>query len=229
MTEKNPSQNDIRRAADDRRDLAREEKQAARTLTLGNHRWTLLAALLCYLAYLVLPHAGSVLGFQVLLRLDPATEAGIKITEYIYAILIFLGIGVFTTLTLITRRTVFGLIAWMFSTVGLFYSVFALWLRQTRPESEADTATGVGMWISIVGVALAVLAYSMVALRRDDRQKRIAEERAENENLDEVGFAQREAMVARQNTSYEDNPLFVDDRRRRAAERHRRSGDQKPD
>lgn len=224
MSEKNPSQDDIRQAADNRRDLAREEKQAARTMTLGNHRWALLVALVLYLAYLVLPHAGSVLGFQVLLRMDAATEAGIKITEYIYAILLFLGLGVFTTLTVITRRTVFGLIAWMFSTVGLFYSVFALWLRQTRPVSEAENVTGIGLWLSIIAVALAVVAYSMVALRRDPRQKRIAEERARGENLDEVGFAQREARVSEQNTSYEANPLFADDRRRRAAERHRRPG-----
>ena len=229
MSEKNPSQDDVRQAADSRRDLAREEKRAARTMPLGSQRWTLLAALVLYVAYLALPHAGSVFGFQVLLQLPAAEEAGIKVTEYIYSILLFLGIGVFTTLTLVTRRTVFGLLAWMFSTVGLFYTVFALWLRQTRPAAEEDAATGIGMWLSIVAVALAVVAYSMVALRRDPEQKRIAQERAENENLDEVGFAQRAAMVTRQNTSYEDNPLFIDDRRRRAAERHRPTGDQDAD
>lgn len=229
MSENNPSRDDIRQAADSRRDLAREEKRAARTMSLGGHRWALLAALVLYVAYLVLPHAGSVFGFQVLLQLPAAEEAGIKLTEYIYSILLFLGIGLFTTLTLVTRRTVFGLLAWMFSTVGLFYTVFALWLRQTRPASEEDAATGIGMWLSIVAVALAVVTYSMVALRRDPEQKRIAQERAQNENLDEVGFAQRAAMVTRQSTSYEDNPLFIDDRRRRAAERHRPTGDQDTD
>lgn len=229
MSETTPSSEEIRRNEAATRDLAKKEKRAARTLTLGRQFWALVTALALYVAYLVLPHAGGVPGFQVLLQLSAAEEAGIKVTEYIYSILLFLGLGLFTTLTLITRLTTFALIAWMFSTVALIYSLFALWLRFTRPVSEADVSTGIGLWISILGVLLAVVTYSMVALRRDDHQKQAAQQRAEHGNLDEVGFAQRAAMVTRQNTSYEDNPLFVDDRRRQAAQRNRknreRSGD----
>lgn len=229
MSETTPSPDDIRKNAATTRDLAKEEKKAARTLTLGRQFWALLTALALYLAYLVLPHAGGVLGFQVLLQLPAAAEAGIKITEYIYAILLFLGLGLFTTLTLLTRRTVFALIAWMFTTVALIYSLFALWLRFTRPASEADVTTGIGMWVSILGVFIAVVTYSMVALRRDDRQQQVARQRARHGDLDEVGFAQRAAMVTKQNTSYEDNPLFVDDRRQQAAQRHRKNQDRPED
>ncbi|AIT61297.1 Rv2732c family membrane protein [Corynebacterium doosanense] len=200
--------------------LAGAEKHAARRMSLDGQQWTLIAAVIIWLAYLVLPHAGGVSGFEVTFARPAAAEAGIKITEYVYAILIGLGIGVLTTLTLITRRAVFGLTAWMLVTVGLFYAVFALWLRQTRSSADDGVNMGVGMYLSILGVLLAVVAYSMVALRRDPEQSHIAEERARREELDEVGLTQR-AVMEQERRSMEGNPLLIDDRRRRAAQRHR--------
>ena len=225
MSETTPNPEQIRADADKVRDLAAQEKKAARRMTLGSHLYTLIAAVLIYVVALFLPQAGDVRGFEVLFRMSAAADADIKITEYIYATLIFLGLGVFTTLTLLTRRSVFGLIGWMLSTVGLGYSIFAIWLRQTRSSSGDGVDLGIGMWLSIIAVALAFFAYCMVALRRDDKQAELARSRAEQDSLDEVGYAQRSAMVTRQNTSSEDNPLLQDDRRRKAAERHRRHQD----
>lgn len=200
-------------------DLAAAERKAARRMSLHGQKWTLTAAVIIWVAYLVLPHAAGVNGFEVTFALPAAREAGIKITEYIYALLIGLGIGVFTTLTLLTRRTTFGLVAWMLTTVGLFYSLLALWLRQTRSTSGDGYDIGPGMYLSIIGVALCVFAYARVALRRDPEQARIARARAEHHDLDEVGLAQRDALRAEQVTA-EENPLFVDDRRQQAAQRH---------
>lgn len=209
--------------ADASRNLAAAEKQAARRMELGGHRWVLLVALALFLIYLVTPHAGHVLGYEVVLRLPESVDGDIKITEYLYAWLSALGIGVFTTLTLLTRRTVFGLIAWMLTVVALFFSLLALWLRQTRSVAEEDMSVGFGFFLSLIGVVLAVYSYSRIALRRSPEQAQLADARARDENLDEVGYMQREARTTRQHTSFETNPLFVDDRRRRAAERHRAS------
>lgn len=200
--------------------LAGAERAAARRMSLDGQRWTLIAAVVIWIAYLVLPHAGSVTGFDVTFFRPPAQAAGIKVTEYVYAVLIALGIGVFTTLTLLTGRAVLGLIGWMLVTVGLFYAIFALWLRQTRSSADDGVNMGIGMYFSVLGVILAVVAYSMVALRRDPEQTRIAEQRARDEELDEVGLTQRELLDA-ERRSTEVNPLLIDDRRRRAAERHR--------
>ncbi|WP_197714707.1 hypothetical protein [Corynebacterium alimapuense] len=210
----------IRKNSESVRNLAVEEKKAARRMNLGVHLYTLLAAVVLYVIALLLPQAGDVRGYEILLHLPAASESGIKITEYSYANLLFLGLGLFSTLTLITRRAVFGLIAWMFCTVGLAYSIFAIWLRQTRSSSSDGVDLNIGMWVSILAVALAFFAYSMVALRRDDKQAELADSRAQQENLDEVGYAQRSAMVSQQHASAEDNPLLIDDRRHRAAERH---------
>lgn len=201
--------------------LAGAEKRAARRMSLDGQKWTLIASVVIWLAYLVLPHAGGVSGFEVTFVRPAATEAGIKITEYVYAVLIGLGIGVLTTLTLLTRRAVFGLTAWMLVTVGLFYAIFALWLRQTRSSIDDGVNMGVGMYLSILGVLLAVIAYSMVALRRDPEQSHLAAERAQREELDEVGLTQR-ALMEQERRSMEGNPVLIDDRRQRAADRHRR-------
>lgn len=215
-----PIDNVIRDGVETNRELAAAEKNAARRMQLGPYRWWLTAAVIIWLVYLVLPHAGPVRGYEVTFRLPAAVDANVKITEYVYSWLMLAGIGILTTLVLITRRTALGLIAWMFSGVALFYYVLALWLRQTRSATEVGLDAAIGLYISIISVALTVVAYAMVALRRSPEQQKLADARAEHDNLDEVGYAQREAMVTKQNTSYESNPLFVDDRRQRAAERH---------
>lgn len=197
-------------------DLAAREKRVSARVHLGPQLWLLVAALVLYVVSLVLPQAGQVRGYEVLFQLEPAQEAGIKVTEYIYSILVFLGVGVLTTLVLITRRTALASLAWMFTTVGFAYSIFALWLRQTRPSSEDGVEMNIGFWFSLLAVGLAFLAFAFVVLRRSPEQAEIARARAQADSLDEVGRMQQEA-----NFSTEQNPLLQDDRRARASERHR--------
>lgn len=202
-------------------ELAHREKRAATRLLLGRQLWLFVAALVLYVVSLFLPQAGDVRGYEVLLQLEPAREAGIKVTEYVYASLIFLGVGVLTTLTLITRRTAVATVAWMISTVGLAYSIFAIWLRQTRASSDDGVEMSIGFWFSVLAVTLAFLGFAFVVMRRSPEQAELAQARAESENLDEVGRLQQDV-----NISAETNPLLIDDRRARASERHQPRNDQ---
>lgn len=200
--------------------LARAEKKAARRVNLEGYSGLLIGALLLYAVALFLPVTPQARGYEVLLfTLSTDQETAATLAEFVHAVLLFLGVGLFNLLVLLTRRTVFSWLAWMFTTVGLVYSVFALWMRQTQ---NTENTSGIGMYLSILAVALACYAFCCVSLRRDPEQAALAEARANSDNLDEVGHAQRAAMVHQQNTSYENNPLFDDDRRARAAERHRR-------
>lgn len=203
-------------------ELAQAEKKASKKLDLGNVRWFLLAAIVLWGIFLIAPYAGDVRGWQLTFFTDAASEAGMKITEYIYSTLLLLGIGIFTTLTVTTRITPFGWAAWMFSTVGFAYSIFATWLRQTRNSQMDGVDFHIGFYISILAAAIATISFAFVVFRRDLQQEQLARARAEHENLDEVGRAQRDLLVSskRDETS---NPLLIDDRRQRAAERHRRS------
>ena len=198
-------------------ELATREKRVASRLDLGGRLWLFIAAVVLYAVSLVLPQAGSVRGYEVLFQLQPAADAGIKITEYVYAVLAFLGVGVLTTLTLLTRRLFVAIPAWMITTVGTAYSLFALWLRQTRANADDGVEMNLGFWISLLALVLAFLAYAMTMFRRNPEQEKLARDRASSDNLDEVGRMQQQA-----NISPEENPLLIDDRRSRASERHQK-------
>lgn len=198
--------------------LAANEKKAARKISLSGFSGLLIGALVLWIISLALPVTSGARGIEVLL-FTPTGDTNATIAEFIHALVVFLGVGLFNGLLLITRRTLFSWLAWLFSGIGLFYSVFALWMRQTQ---DTDNVSGIGMYLSVGAVILAVIALSSVILRRDPEQTRIAQERASNDNLDAVGEAQRAARRTNPDASQEDNALLIDDRRARAAERHRR-------
>ncbi|GAB3696687.1 hypothetical protein [Corynebacterium nasicanis] len=204
--------------SNDHQELATRERRVASRLDLGGRLWFFLAALGLYLVSLLLPQAGTVRGYEVLAQTAAAQEAGIKITEYVYAILIFLGVGVLTTLTVLTRRLFVAIPAWMLTTVGLAYSIFAMWLRQTRASAEDGVEMNLGFWISLLAVILAFLGYATTIFRRNPEQEQLAQARASSENLDVVGRLQQQA-----NTTAAENPLLIDDRRSRATERHKKA------
>ncbi|KQB86565.1 hypothetical protein [Corynebacterium lowii] len=204
-------------------ELAALERKAAAKLWLGTPGYVLLGVFIFYVVSLFLPQVTGVSGFEVLVHSDAASAAGVKVTEYVFSTCAFLGVGVFTALTLTLRRTAFALIAWMFSTVALVEALLALWLRQTRPGAEAATSAGPGMYLAIASVIAAVVVYSMIALSRSPEQEKIAQQRARTEDFDEVGYVQRAALIKQQRRGEEDNPLLLDDRRARAAQRAARN------
>lgn len=205
--------------------LAQEEKHAGVRLWLGNQGYWLLGVLLVYLVSLFLPFVTGVPGWKVVFLHPDAAAAHVKVTEYAFAILSFLGAGVFTILTLVLRRSRLALIAWVFVCVSVVAAILAIWLRQTRPAAEEAISGGMGMFLAAGCVIVAVAAYSSIILRRDDHQLHLAHQRAQVRSLDAVGRLQ-EGMLAqqRQASVSDDNPLLVDDRRARASRRHKNSG-----
>ena len=192
------------------------ERRSARTMDLRNQVIPLILAVIFYVAWLVLPHSAGIHGFQIITFSAEARES-MSIAEFVFAVLATLGIGVFTTLTLLTRRALFGLLAWMLVTVGFAYSLFMVWMRGAR----ADGAE-IGLWCGIIAVAIATVSFSLVALRRSPEQLEAAHRaRIAAAQLDEVGKAQ---MDIRREAAPEVNPLLVDDRRARATRRHRSAG-----
>lgn len=209
------------------RELAQREKVSARHVELGGAYFVLLGATVVYFVTLLLPQVTGVQGWQVVTFSAAAAEAGVKLTEYVFAVLCLLGIGVFTTATLITRRTALALIAWMITTVAVAYSLLAVWLRLQRPGSEAEVTLGVGTYLMIAVVIVAFVAYATTVLRRSPEQRELARARAETDDVDEVARAQREAS-----RNPGDNPLLVDDRRdrsRRRAQRRAQEDEEKTD
>lgn len=200
-------------------ELAALEKEAAKTLDLGNRKWYLLAAVILFFIGLLLPHVRGISGWHVLTFSQAAADAKISFAEYCFYILATLGVGVFTLGTLIFKRTWMSYIAWILSCIALVYAVFAIWMRQTATGTDR-TSVSIGMMVMVVSVALAVLGLSNTILARSDKQKNLVKLRRETPDLDAVAQTQRE-LFQQQQEGVKDNPLLIDDRRERAARRNR--------
>ena len=194
--------------------LAHAEKIAASTVDMGAKRWVLAAAAALYLVAMVLPFVGDASGWQVLAAAGAAKEAQTAITEYVFAWISFIGVGILTTLAVVTQRFAITVPAWMVTTVSLVFSVLGIWLRNS---SGLGISRGPGYYLAILCVIAVVFTTFPLILSRNESQAAVARERAESQGKDEVAMAQRAA------TRRQDNPLLIDDRRSRAAQRHKRT------
>ena len=196
--------------------LARAEKKAASTVDMGAKRWVLAAAVAIYLVALFLPFVGGASLWQVLAATDVAKDAQTAITEYVFAWISLVGVGILTTLAVVTQRFALALPAWMVTTVSLVYSVLGIWLRNSN---ASGINRGPGYYLVVLAVVIVVFTVFPLILSRNEEQAAVAKKRAEAQGKDEVALAQRAA------TREQENPLLLDDRRARAAERHRKTSD----
>ncbi|MCG7295301.1 hypothetical protein MHJ86_00255 [Corynebacterium afermentans] len=196
--------------------LARAEKKAASTVDMGAKRWVLAAAIAIYLVALFVPFVGGVSLWQVLAVTDATKDAQTAITEYVFAWISLIGVGILTTLAVATQRFALAVPAWMVTTVSLVYSVLGIWLRNSN---ASGISRGPGYYLVVLAVVIVVFTLFPLILSRNEEQAAVAQKRAEAQGKDEVALAQRAA--ARE----QENPLLIDDRRARAAERHRKTSD----
>ncbi|ALC06136.1 hypothetical protein CDES_08720 [Corynebacterium deserti GIMN1.010] len=202
-------------------ELAALEKDAAKTVELGNKKWYLIAGIVLYIVALFLPHIRGVMGWQVLTLSSTAADANITLGEYGFYWLGAIGVFLISLGTVTLKKTWMAWVAWIFSCVTLVFAVFAIWMRQTSTSTQVNYVN-VGMILAIIGAVCAVWGLSNVILARSDRQVELADMRAENPDLDGVAATQR-ALLEQQQTSPENNPLLVDDRRARVARRRERA------
>lgn len=208
---------DIHAARDARaaHDAVAAERRAAQRIELGNFRYLLIASVVAYVAYLLLPYAGAAHGWEALALTETSEGVRISIMETVSAWFALLGVGVLTTATIFVRRTSLALVAWMLVTISFFINLWGFWFR----GSAADGAS-IGMYVGALSTLLAFVAYCNVALRRSPEQLAAAERvRETSGKLDHVGLLQTEAAT---DLPAEQNPLLVDDRRSQAAARYRR-------
>lgn len=193
--------------------LARAEKKAASTVDMGVKRWVLAAAVAIYVVALFLPFVGGASLWQALAVTDAAKDAQTALTEYVFAWISLIGVGVLTTLAVVTQRFALAVPAWMVTTVSLVYSVLGIWLRNSN---ASGISRGPGYYLVLLAVVIVVFTVFLLILSRNEEQVAAAKQRAEAQDKDEVALAQRAA------TREQENPLLIDDRRARAAERHRK-------
>lgn len=197
-----------------RGDLAGAERQASQVVSLGRQQVFMGLGMVGFFLSLFLPHSGKVLGLDVLFYSDTAQQYVTTVPERIYMWLALIAAVLLNAATLVTRSALIAYLTWFFSGAAMFYSVFAIWMRQSRPPTEPGVGPSFGLIIGTVSVSVVAAALSFVVLRRNSFQAALAEARREEKHHDYVAAVQEKILADEQATA-----AFVDDRRSRAAQR----------
>ena len=200
--------------------LAQQEKKANAHQDFGPFRWPLALSAVLFAIGLVLPHAGTVRGWHLLAQQVGGSQLGLA--EYVFTYLGTAAVVVAGGLLVMTRRAIFAVVAFLLSGMALMSSLLGMWMRLQDKEIRGGAGLGAGFILEVIVVVVFLYLICRIILRRGAEQQALAQARLEDDSLDEVAFAQRSAMVAKQQTSPDTNPLFVDNRRREARARQDR-------
>ncbi|MFD0364273.1 hypothetical protein ACFQZZ_22745 [Nocardia sp. GCM10030253] len=174
-----------------RDDLDAVERRVAGEIDPGIRAMVVAGAVFVLLLSLVLPHAGTARGFDVLLGTEAASfeHIGLPSRIFVWFVVVF-GIS-FSLLALMTRRWALAWIAVAGSAIASAFGVFAIWHRQTPGVGGPGGANyyGAGPGIGLILGALAVIVltfhwvrvvWSRTALQlAAEEQRRIATAAAE--------------------------------------------------
>lgn len=196
---------------------ANSEKEASKTLDLHGYYVLLGTVLGLYLLAMVLPYTGDVRGWEVITR---TSAAEIGIAETIFGLFSALAAVVGVSLILLTKRTVIVNITYLLSGIALLVSVFSLWMR-IQDSQNGGSGVGLGHFVEIVAIIVLVYTLSRLVFSRSAIQEEAAAQRAANFQLDSIGQAQQESSLSQGFNTADTNPLLIDDRRQRAARRHK--------
>lgn len=197
------------RLAKYRDDLAGAERKASQTVTLGRVQTFMAIGMVGFFVSLFLPHSGQVIGLDVLFFSETAQKFVTTVPERIYVWLGVVGVVLLNIGTLVSRSALIALMTWFFSGATLFYSIFAIWMRQSRPPTEPGVGPSFGLMLGAVSVCIVAIAYSFVVLRRSAFQQALAEARVAEKKKDTIAEVQESILAAGRQTE------LVDDRRAR--------------
>lgn len=204
------------------RQLREQERKAASELHLGFAAVPMMISAIALVVTFFLPHSGSVLGFDVLLDTDIARSNSTALPERIYTVFVVLGV-LLTVATFLSRTTVVAFATWVITCVQAVYSIFAGWMRQSRPVELGGEGINYGLVVGIAFSLILAVTMTVVTFRRSNLHKKIAAARRKHADADPVSQAQQVFLRSglMPNTSTDVN--VVDDRRARARERNQKN------
>ncbi|MEU2252047.1 hypothetical protein [Nocardia xishanensis] len=144
-----------------RDELDAVERRLAGEIDPGVRAMVVAGAVFVLLFSLVLSHAGSARGFDVLLATDTTRieHIGLPSRIFVWFVVVF-GIG-FSLLALMTRRWVLAWIAVAGSAIASVFGVFSIWHRQT-PGLGNYVGAGPGIGLIIGTLAVMVLTFHWI-------------------------------------------------------------------
>lgn len=199
-------------------DLTAAEKAAGRMVDYRASLPLLALGLLLPLVGIFMPHSGEVRGFDVLFDTQTARIFATTRPEEIFAWLQFTALSL-TVGTIVSKEWLVAWVNWAFAGVAWWYSIIAIWMRQSRPEIDPGTGPSYGLIMCSVGLTILFLTLCGVVMRKNVVQRAIAQARREAAHQNEESrLAQqrlRAGLVER-----EAEPI-IDDRRARARRKQR--------
>lgn len=207
-----------------RGDLTAAEEKAAKMVDYRQQLPFMALGLMLVLVSLFLPHSRDVLGIDVLFNSPTAQKFQITMPERVYATLAVLGGVMLTIGTIVSRSWLVAWVNWAFAGVGWWYSVFAIWMRQSRPVTDPAGPPSYGLVIGAIGMTILFVMITWVLFRRNPLQRALAAARREEAHRS----AEAQAAQQRLRTGVEEWPKaeledIVDDRRARAKQRRRKT------
>lgn len=200
-------------------DLAEHERSVAARLDMSGHRVALLGGPLLVVLSWFLPYTGPILGIDLAFVTPKSIDYGIAPQERMFVWLSALGPVALTLGGYFLKSTKLAQIGWIISGIAMFFSIFAIWMRQTR---DSGMGPGPGMILGAIAILIVVYGlYSVVTLRSAEQEK-AAEARRQRETLDPVAKVQKELLDENLHATPSGAAgHLVDERRSRAARRRK--------
>ncbi|MDO5730914.1 Rv2732c family membrane protein [Corynebacterium sphenisci] len=199
-------------------DLRAAERRAAGDIEFSGPLVAVLVASVVLLVTFFLPHSGPVLGFDVLLDTDTARFNHTTPPERLYTIFLVITI-LLGFATFLSRSAVVAFVGWVFACVTAVYSMFAGWMRQTRPLPQDDGGISWGLIIGMIAAVSLAVAISAVVFRRSTLQAALELARREQAGSDPVLRAQQQYLRSGLTPLTSTDLAIVDDRRERSRRR----------
>lgn len=192
-------------------ELARRERDVAKRIDMSGYRTPIWGGAAAIIASWLLPYTGYITGIDIALMTQRSIDYGIATPERVFVWGCALGPVGLALLAYARKSTQLAQIAWVFSGISMFFSIFAIWMRQTRDQGSG---VGVGLILATFAVLFVVYGLYNVVTMRSDEQEEIAELRRKEIYLDPVAQQQREKFGAGNSTLADDRGP-IDDRRAR--------------
>ena len=162
-----------------RDEIEAAEKRVAREIDPGPRGFVVSILVFILLGTFILPHTGSVPGWDVLFGGHGAGAAAIALPSrvFVWLALVF-GVG-FSMLALITRRWALAWIALAGSALASVAGMLAIWSRQTVTAGHPGPGAGlIVAWITVIALAIqwarVVWTRTIVQLAAEEERRRIA-------------------------------------------------------
>jgi signal transduction histidine kinase len=172
-----------------RAEIEAAERRVAREIDPGVRGFVVAILVFVLMASFILPHTGSVRGWDVLFSSHGAGAAALALPQRVFTWLaLVFGVG-FSMLALTTRRWALAWIALAGSAIASVTGLLAIWSRQT--VAAGHPGPGLGLFVAWIAVILltfhwarVVWSRTIVQLAAEEQRRRLAAERESRTLLD---------------------------------------------